>query len=282
MKRFFNILLGALAMIVVAIVSAFVAMRLAIHGREVEVPNLAGLTGTEAAARASDLGLTLSLENRFYSTAVPAGHIITQSPLPGSLVRRDGQVRVAESLGGQHVTIPDLVGQSERAASVILRRLSLELGAVSHVPSPSPEGTVIAQTPGAKSVNADSPRVSLIVASPLPEAEPVAYVMPTLTGLTVGTANMRLATAGLHISGAQDSSVAAPVATPSAVPTIDGTGPSPNAPLSSNPAVAFSLAPRQAPASYVIVSQMPAAGHRLLKTDTIHVSAVPRTPSATP
>lgn len=273
-------------MIAIAIVSAFVAMRLAIHGREVEAPNLAGLSVTEAAARASDLGLTLSLENRFYSTAVPAGHVITQSPVPGSLVRRDGQIRIAESLGGQHVTIPDLVGQSERAATVILRRLTLEVGAVSYIPSSSPEGTVIAQTPAAKTVGADSPRVSLIVASPLPDAAATAYVMPVLTGLTVGTANMRLATAGLHIAGAQDSSSPAPVATaPAAMPTLDITGPAPNASLSlpGSPAVAVPAAPRQAPASYVIVSQMPPAGHRLLKTDTIHVSAVPRTPSvATP
>ena len=38
MRRLFNILLGALAMLAVALLSAFVTMRLAIHGREVKVP----------------------------------------------------------------------------------------------------------------------------------------------------------------------------------------------------------------------------------------------------
>ena len=48
MKRIFHIVLGALAMLVVALLSAFLAMRLAIHGREVDVPTLTGLTVAEA------------------------------------------------------------------------------------------------------------------------------------------------------------------------------------------------------------------------------------------
>ena len=71
MKRFFNILLTAMAMLAVALLSAFISMRLAIHGREVEVPNLAGLTLQEASAKAGRLGLSLRLEDKFYSTDVP-------------------------------------------------------------------------------------------------------------------------------------------------------------------------------------------------------------------
>jgi len=60
MKRFFNILLTALAMLAAFLLSAFLAMRLAIHGREVEVPNLAGLTLQEASDKAGHLGLSPS------------------------------------------------------------------------------------------------------------------------------------------------------------------------------------------------------------------------------
>src|ERR1700735_329746 len=66
-NRFFNILLGALAMGVVALLSAYIAMRLAIHGREVKVPNLAGLSLADASKQTRSLGLRLTLENRFYS-----------------------------------------------------------------------------------------------------------------------------------------------------------------------------------------------------------------------
>ncbi len=115
--RFFNIVLGALAMMVVALVSAFITMRLAIHGHEVKVPNLTGLTLADASRQTSSLGLTLKLENRFYSANVPPGQILAQYPAPGAVVRREWPVRVTESLGTQQVAIPAVLGQSERTAA---------------------------------------------------------------------------------------------------------------------------------------------------------------------
>ena len=134
-NRFFNIVLGALAMLVVALLSAFITMRLAIHGREVKVPNLAGLTLADASKQTRSLGLRLTLENRFYSPNTPPGHVLAQYPLPGVTVRRQWAVRVTESLGPQKVAIPDVIGQSERTASINIRRLGLDLGAVASVPS---------------------------------------------------------------------------------------------------------------------------------------------------
>ena len=152
-NRFFNVVLGALAMLVVALLSAFITMRLAIHGREVKVPNLTGLTLAEASKQTRSLGLILHLENRFYSPNTPPGHVLAQSPAPGVTVRRQWAVRVTESLGAQQVAIPDVLGQSERTASINIRRLGLELGAVAHIAAPGAPGVVIGQTPadGARS-----------------------------------------------------------------------------------------------------------------------------------
>src|ERR1700681_826137 len=44
MRQFFRMLLLALVLITVALVSALTAMRLAIHGREVTVPKLVGMS----------------------------------------------------------------------------------------------------------------------------------------------------------------------------------------------------------------------------------------------
>ncbi len=147
LNRFFNVVLGALAMIAVAIFSAYLAMRIAIHGREVEVPSLANLPLSEAAKKTSALGLRLNVENHFYSATTPAGLVLSQSPAPGATVRRQWTVRVTQSLGPQQVSIPSLTGQTERPATITLRRLSLDLGAIAHLPSPGPTGIVLAQTP---------------------------------------------------------------------------------------------------------------------------------------
>src|ERR1019366_6408319 len=158
MKRIFTLMLGALAMVAVALISAFIAMRLAIHGREAVVPPLTGLTVADANRAAAHQGLHLTLENRFYSPEVAAGRILAQDPAPGSRVRRDWPVRITESLGSQAVNIPDLTGASERAATVKIRRLALDLGAVAHLAVPGEPDIVLTQTPAANSHGADGPR----------------------------------------------------------------------------------------------------------------------------
>jgi beta-lactam-binding protein with PASTA domain len=288
MRRLFNILFGALAMFAVAILSAFISMRLAIHGREVTVPSLTGLTVSEASATAASLGLNLSMQNRFYSTAVPAGRILTQSPAPGSVVRRDSQLRVAESLGGQHVTIPSVIGLPERAASLVLRRLTLELGSLGRIPYPGtaekesgdtePDNDlVVAQSPSANSAGAASPRVSFLLAAPEPPVPPEAFVMPSLIGLNMAKATTLLASAGLHISTAQD-----PTATATA-PAASTASTTPAAAISTSAAVPFDVAqPRPVAWNAVIVSQTPLPGHRIARSEAIRVAAVPHTATTQP
>ena len=74
-------------------------MHFAIHGAEVTVPAFKGLTMNEAAGKAASLGLNLSVDNHFYSVDVPAGRIVSQSPVAGTVVRREWHVRLTEERG---------------------------------------------------------------------------------------------------------------------------------------------------------------------------------------
>src|SRR5205814_5752802 len=100
----------------VFVLAALLAMRAAIHGREVEVPKLVGLAPAEAQRLLNDRGLLLALQERFYSAEIAEGRIVSQVPPPGTHVRRGWQVRVAQSLGPQRITIPNVVGETQRAA----------------------------------------------------------------------------------------------------------------------------------------------------------------------
>ena len=266
MKRFFTLVLGALAMLAVALISAFLAMRLAIHGREVDVPALAGLTIDEASRAAREKGLNLNLENRFYSTAVPAGRVLSQDPAPGSRVRREWELRITESLGGQHVTIPDLVGQSERAATVSIRRLSLDLGSVSHLPAPGDPDTVLTQTPPSNSGGIDGPRISLLVADPEDTQPPAAYVMPALVGLSYGTASVHAASAGLHL--VVNTPTAPDPDSPDAAPGSNAP-PTPAPPAADGTAAAPTVAVRP---SGNVIAQSPLPGHRVVKGEAVHIT----------
>lgn len=196
-KTLFRLLSLAMILLMVAMVSAITTMRLAIHGREVAVPNFVGMMPTDAQRLAFQNGLTFTVERRFYSAQVPFGRVMSQVPDPGTLVRRGWQVRAAESLGSQRVAIPDVVGQSGRAAEINIRERGLEMGtqATAHLPSPTP-GMVTAQDPPANAREISAPRVSVLVAAP---PDPAAFVMPNFVGQPLALVSADIEKAGLHV-----------------------------------------------------------------------------------
>ena len=179
MKRIFRLFLLALVLLMVGMLSMLTAMRLAIHRSETVVPKLTGMAPDEAERLANANGLILQMESRFYSSEVPEGKIVTQVPAAGVHVRRGWKVRAAESLGPQRATIPNVVGQSRRAAEMNIARRALELGtaAIVHVPD-SPPDQVVAQSPMAYA-SATSPKVNLLINAPANEQD---FIMPDFIG----------------------------------------------------------------------------------------------------
>jgi eukaryotic-like serine/threonine-protein kinase len=186
-----------LVLLLVFLSSALLAMRFAIQGREVHVPRLSGLTPAEAERVANSDGLVLSVESRFYSPSVPAGRIISQSPMPGATVRRGWKIRVAASLGTQHAAVPNLIGQSQHAAGINVSRRGLEIGTVAtvHLPGATPD-TVLAQSPPPEATDVTSPKVSLLVAA---ADNGQRYVMPSFVGKPLADANIALIKGGFTL-----------------------------------------------------------------------------------
>ena len=254
MIRFLRLVTRSLVLLLIALFSALTAMRLAIHGREVRVPKLVGMNVLQAQESANATGLTVVVEDKFYSAEVPAGRIISQAPAANNRVRRGWRVRVAESLGPQRVSIPDLMGETERAATINLRQRGLDLGTVAGVAVPNaPVDEVIAQVPPANAVDVSSPKVNILLAEPPPAPE---YVMPNFVGRQLAEAREKIARAGLQIASVTVASNAMPTNADNAV--------SPTLP---NPALPAAETQHAAPQPNVqngkIVSQRPPAGSRV-------------------
>jgi beta-lactam-binding protein with PASTA domain len=197
--RFFRMASVVMLLVAVALLSAITTMHFAIHGAEVKIPELKGMTVTEARSQAAGMGLNLDVDNRYYSADVAAGHILTQSPSPGSLVRREWHVRVAESLGPQKVDVPDTVGSDARVAALRLRRAGLEVGVSAKIPwANAQDGTVLAQDPPAHSQGIAQPSVNILVAA-TDNTLPDGYVMPDFTGIPVIAAQAMLNKIGLKV-----------------------------------------------------------------------------------
>ncbi len=242
MIRFLRLLATVLVLIIVALAAALISMRFAIHGREVAVPELRGRAPAEAEGAVAALGLQLSLGERFYSATVPAGHIVSQQPEPGTLVRRGWRVQAAESLGPQLIQIPSLVGMSPRAAEIDLRRRGLEPADAAELPIEGfPAQLVLAQTPAPGAQGVAAPRVGLLYTGTPPDS---GYAVPDLTGLPLAEAETIVSTAGLK-----------PVVTSNAGTQTGDGGPTP-----------ISSAGSSRP---IVVAQQPSAGSRITRSSSI-------------
>lgn len=177
-----------------AFLSAITAMRIAIHGREVNMPNLVGKNVSEANNLLRSRGLVLRVADRIYSE-LPINVVVRQSPPPGMLMKVSQQAHVVLSLGQRQLQIPLLEGNSLRASRIELLRAGLQVGEVSGITmSDEPADTVVLQTPR-PGAGAATPRVDVLVSDGPRE---VAYVMPHLVGMSDSDAQHRLDLAGLR------------------------------------------------------------------------------------
>ena len=259
-QNFFSIASLLLALVIIALVSAITTMHFAIHGAEVRVPGLKGMTVAEARSQTSGLGLNLEVDDRFYSADVAAGHILSQSPPLGAVVRREWRVRVAESLGPQKVEVPNVVGGQERSAGLNLRRAGLETGTVASFPySKAPAGTVIAQDPPAKAQGIERPGINLLVAAP-DDTTVDGFVMPELVGMPIITAQAALTRVGIKFG--EPTFVDPPMAPVTQVTA----SPTPAQPSSANaspaaPALPVPIRPTALPGA--VIKQEPPPGWRV-------------------
>jgi beta-lactam-binding protein with PASTA domain len=263
-----------LVLVTVALLSALVSMRLAIHGREVAVPDFEGKTPAEARHIAEESGLGVQVEREYYSATIPEGRVLSQMPPSGSIVRRGWEVRVALSAGPQRVAIPQVVGDSERAADIAVAQRGLQLGVSAAVTLPgATPGQVVAQDPPANATDASAPKISLLVAAtPLPEA----FVMPSFIGQPLGTVTLALKDAGFEVgrvtnapaivSAAPTPPIAAgSVAAPQSGTNAPSTGElTPASPVASTPPT-FVPSP-----AAIIVSQEPAPGQKVFAGSAIN------------
>lgn len=249
MKRFLKWAVMGLGMLVVMLIAAALTLRIALHGHEVTVPDFAGMTVGEASQAALKTGVDLNIENKFYSTTVPVGRVLSQAPGAGSRVRHGWQVRVTESLGPQQVTIPDVVGDPVQEASMEIRKMQLDLGTLAHIGAPGDAEMTLAQTPP-PNAGVDQPRVNLLLSSSVNASS--AFVMPSFVGMSFGAANRAAIAMGFKVA-----TIGGIQAAPAPAPSEPGQPMVPVAPV--------------AP-SGVVTEQSPEAGFKASKGDVVRLT----------
>jgi eukaryotic-like serine/threonine-protein kinase len=264
MVQMFRALSAILLLVTIALVSALITMRLAIHGAEVQVPILRGSTVPQAVLKLRAEGLQAGIDGRFYSATQPVGTVLSQSPAPDTLVRKSWRVRMTVSLGPQKVAIPSVAGMNEALAGITIRRTGLQLGAVVGMPyAYAPENTVIAQTPTANARDVEDPRVSILTVDAAPTLEN-ASVMPYMIGENFTQAALAIIHAGFKLAPLQNVPVPPSNSSPAGQPAAPATTPA---------STAIATAPAVPPGA--VIAQLPAAGTRIPAGSTIQLTVQP-------
>lgn len=114
----------------------------------VDLPDLTGLSSSEAKSKLADAGLTLGNQNEVPDNKVPKGKIVKQFPAAGKTVEKSSSVDVTVSSGPNPVPVPNVIGSSLANAQSTLRKVNFSY-TVQTVQSNLPAGTVVSTNPPA-------------------------------------------------------------------------------------------------------------------------------------
>ncbi len=161
----------------------------------VPAPNVVGLSQAQAIADIVGAGLVVGTVNQQSDNAVPAGDVISQDPISGTMVVQGSAIDLLVSLGPGMISVPNVVGLSTGQATADIVDTNLILGTVSHQNHATvPAGDVISQLPvGGTLVNPGS-SIDLVVS-----LGPGSVAVPNVVELTEADAMANIGAAGLAV-----------------------------------------------------------------------------------
>ncbi|MDA8098821.1 MAG: PASTA domain-containing protein [Nitrospiraceae bacterium] len=180
MNRFLKGIVIFLALIAVGVVSAFAVIALLLRQEDVRVPDLVGQDIISVIDVVNQQGLQLKVDSRQPSQTVPKDAIVSQTPPPGTGIKKGRALRVVVSLGPSEMLAPKLTGEQYRKAELILRQAGYPAPDIARIWSDSVErDLVISQDPPPHTPVAPGAQVGILVS--LGKKKPL-YVTPRLLG----------------------------------------------------------------------------------------------------
>jgi serine/threonine-protein kinase len=132
------------------------------------------------------------------SDTIVSGHATRTSPPASSLALAQSNVTLYISSGVAQVTVPDVSGDSESAATFALSNAGLRTDVTEQESSSQSPGTVLSQDPAAGTMVAKGATVTIVVAK-----APSQVTVPGVVGQKQDAATSRLQGAGFNVSPQQ-------------------------------------------------------------------------------
>ena len=161
----------------------------------VTVPNVEGLPQDAATTAITAVKLTGGTVTQQISNTVATGNVISQDPASGSSVAQGSPVNLVISSGPQMVTVPNVEGLTQDAATTAITAAKLMGGTITQQTSNTvTTGKVISQDPASGSSVAPGSPVNLVISS-----GPQMVTVPNVEGLTQDAAATAIRAAKLTV-----------------------------------------------------------------------------------
>ncbi len=182
-----------LALLLLALAGLGVLLAALLFASDVRVPRLVGQDVERARAALTRAGLETKIELR--TDAAPKGRVIAQRPDPGREIEEGASVTLVASSGPLERTIPEVKGETERAAVLELSEAQFRVETEERSSSEIARGRAIATRPPAGTEVEVGERVRLLISS-----GPRRVEVPDVVGLTRSSAESALEARGLGVS----------------------------------------------------------------------------------
>jgi len=193
LRRFLPYLIALISGFLIAyLVVAFFVFPAGVIPQEVRVPNVIGLTYSDAASQLQQRGFTAERGETRFHNAAPKGTVLDQTPAPGSREAANAKVTLVVSGGQRYATIPGVIGMSRELALNALETAGFDVGEVTERPSNEARGAVIDSRPRPGTQAPMPSAVSLVLS-----AGPTTVIVPDVVGRPVNDARLLLRQVGL-------------------------------------------------------------------------------------
>jgi len=135
-KKFFSHLGIAIAVGIILILAVLLWLRIYTHhGQAITVPDLTALTTDEVGDVTTSRHLRYEVVDSVFSNELPRGTVLKQNPKANSRVKKDRKIFLTmNAVNPEMVSMPALVGLSNRQSRLALQNAGLILGDISYQP----------------------------------------------------------------------------------------------------------------------------------------------------
>jgi len=190
----------AIVIISIIIITLFEIMIMPYYvrlGKSKELVDVTSMDIRSALIMIKTSGFKGVVTDTIYTSEVEPDIVLDQHPEPGAIVKKRRTVRLKISQAEKLVLVPNIIGQSERSAQLLLNQVGLKIGTISKAyNSIHPDGVIIGQIPDSAETIPKGYSIRVVMSK---GRSPNDIQVPSLFGLSKEAAEIALRKSGLRI-----------------------------------------------------------------------------------